>query len=87
MFRHVALLRWTPEATEAQKEALAAELGKLPEHRAAAAHQVDLAGRVGRAGLERLRVRLVIALRERPEDRLPPGREPSAHGRRRPMRW
>lgn len=30
MFRHVALFSWTPEATEAQKDALVAELGKLP---------------------------------------------------------
>ncbi len=30
MFRHVVLLRWTPEATGAQKQALADQLAKLP---------------------------------------------------------
>jgi Stress responsive A/B Barrel Domain len=30
MFRHVVLVTWTPDATEAQKRALAGELGKLP---------------------------------------------------------
>lgn len=30
MFRHVALFSWKPDATEAQKDALVAELAKLP---------------------------------------------------------
>ena len=30
MFRHVVLFTWTPEATGAQKGAVASELGKLP---------------------------------------------------------
>ena len=30
MFRHVVLFRWTEDATEAQKHALAGELRKLP---------------------------------------------------------
>ena len=30
MFRHVVLITWTPEATEAQKGAVARELGQLP---------------------------------------------------------
>jgi Stress responsive A/B Barrel Domain len=30
MFRHVALFSWKPDATEAQKDALVAELEKLP---------------------------------------------------------
>jgi Stress responsive A/B Barrel Domain len=30
MFRHVVLFTWTPDATEAQKHALAGELRKLP---------------------------------------------------------
>ena len=31
MFRHVVLLRWTPEATTADQEALAEALGRLPD--------------------------------------------------------
>jgi len=30
MFRHVVLITWKPDATEAQKGAVAGELGKLP---------------------------------------------------------
>jgi hypothetical protein len=30
MFRHVVLLTWKPGATEAQKRAVASEMGKLP---------------------------------------------------------
>jgi len=30
MLRHVVLLKWTPDATEEQKQAVASELGKLP---------------------------------------------------------
>ena len=30
MFRHVVLITWKPDATEAQKGAVADELGKLP---------------------------------------------------------
>ena len=30
MFRHVVLIAWKPDATEAQKGAVADELGKLP---------------------------------------------------------
>ena len=30
MIRHVVMMRWTPEATEEQKQRVAAELGRLP---------------------------------------------------------
>jgi hypothetical protein len=30
LFRHVVLFTWAPEATEEQKQALHAELGKMP---------------------------------------------------------
>jgi hypothetical protein len=30
MFRHVVLFNWTPEATDEQKERVAAQLGRLP---------------------------------------------------------